>query len=244
MAKIVSHIASSIRGSIAGITYLTTPSGAIIARQRVIPVNPGSTFQTRARQAMGATAVLWTQLTDAQREAWNAAAGTTSFLLGRSFTTPGDGRGLFMATGQFVNYMYAQNKLAEPFNGVAPNSTGVPTVILSNVPYEGSVGTTGISFKATNTSLARAAQIVYWYGYQVNGSRTYYRGPWQTGQIGIGQVEPEESTVINITYSPDPLEGQKLFVRAVPLFIPEGSYVGYAKGSPQIISDTLQTAEA
>jgi len=244
MAKIVSHIASSIRGSIAGITYLTTPSGAIIARQRVIPVNPNTSAQAKIRSALGGAAFQWTTLTDAQRKAWNDAAGTTSYLLGRAISTPGDGRALFVATGSFVKYLYAQGILDTSFDGVAPNTTGVPPLQVINIAYGGAAGTTGMSVKLVNEHESRDMRCLIWKGVQVNASRGYYDGPWDSADIGIEEVGAGSTSAVNIAYTQNPLEGQKLFLRIVPLFIPDAPFTGFVKGTPQLTSDILTTAEA
>lgn len=244
MAKIVSHTWSSARGSIAGITYLTTPSGAIIARQRVKPVNPNSTAQVLARQAMGATATLWTHITDEQRQAWDAAAGVTTFLLGRALNQPGNGRRLFHGTGQLINYLYAQGKIGAPFDGVAPNAVGVPQIQTQILPYAGPVGTTGITVRFFNPDAARNMQLALWHGWQVNDSHKYYKGPWRVSTLIIDQVDAADELVTSFEYKPNALEGQRLYVRIVPFAYPAGAFVGYAKGSPMIVSDIMQTAEA
>lgn len=80
MAKISSHIWSTARGSVGGITYFTTPSGQIIARQRTAPVNPNTNRQEEMRGAFNFAATLWVSLSRAQREAWQAYAETCTFV--------------------------------------------------------------------------------------------------------------------------------------------------------------------
>lgn len=244
MAKVVSHIASSIRGSIAGITYLTTPSGAIVARQRVIPVNPSTGNQQKIRSALANVSFQWTTLTAAEREAWDNAAGVSTMLLGRSIIKPGNGRSLFTATGSFVNYLYAQGKIATVFDGVAPNTTGLPPMQITGLPYGGPTGSTGISFNVLNTHEGRSLKVFVWTGVQVNDSRGYYQGPWRPATIQSADIDEGSGANINVTYTPNPLEGQKLFVKVVPLWTPYGSYTGYVRGTPQIVFDNMQTAEA
>jgi len=243
MAKIISHIWSSARGSVAGITYLTTPSGSIIGRQRVKPVNPNTTFQQQSRQAMSVTARLWTGLTEAQREGWDAAAGVTTFLFGTiAVSTPGNGRALFMSSGSFINYLYARGILPAPFDGIAPNAVGTPQVIISLQAYAGAVGTTGIGMKLTNTDAARQIEVAVWHGFQVNQSHKFYDGPWRPTTLQKKSIAAASSVVLDIQYDPAPLEGQFLFARVVPFVLPAGVFTGMIKGTPSVVSDSMVTA--
>jgi len=65
---------ADIRGSIGGVVYSRNRSGAI-ARNRTIPINPGSETQTKIRSIMGVLRNAWyNTLTAAQRAAWDAYA--------------------------------------------------------------------------------------------------------------------------------------------------------------------------
>lgn len=64
------------RGSIGGVTFSRNRYGSY-ARKRVVPVNPNTSEQVRARSTFQAAVTAWRQLTDAQRAAWaNYAAQT------------------------------------------------------------------------------------------------------------------------------------------------------------------------
>lgn len=76
MAKILSHVWSTVRGSVGGITYLANPFHQIIARQRTSPVNPQTTFQSMVRGAFSDASVLFEALSDADRLLWNEYADT------------------------------------------------------------------------------------------------------------------------------------------------------------------------
>lgn len=66
-------IVSEIRNKIAATVYSKNGSGAII-RNRVTPINRRSTGQTEQRQVLASLSSGWRGLTQAQRDAWNAAA--------------------------------------------------------------------------------------------------------------------------------------------------------------------------
>jgi len=64
-------------GSIAGCVFSRNRAGAYI-RSKVVPVNPGSTFQNLARTALAEMIARWTSiLTPTQRAAWDAWAYAT-----------------------------------------------------------------------------------------------------------------------------------------------------------------------
>lgn len=69
-----SPVFSQASGSIAGITY-SHNRGGMYTRQRVVPTDPGSSFQTAVRDAMAILSAMWqTTLTAAHREAWKTYA--------------------------------------------------------------------------------------------------------------------------------------------------------------------------
>jgi hypothetical protein len=63
------------RGSIAGNTFSRNANGAY-ARARTAPTNPQTTPQGDVRDLLSLNAQTWRELTDAQRDAWIAAATT------------------------------------------------------------------------------------------------------------------------------------------------------------------------
>lgn len=83
-------IVSEIRNKIAATVFSKNAAGAMI-RNRVTPINPSSVKQTLRRQQLSSLASGWRGLTQAQRDAWNAASpsfpvqdnlGQTIFLTG------------------------------------------------------------------------------------------------------------------------------------------------------------------
>jgi hypothetical protein len=61
----------AISGSIGGVTYARNAGGAYM-RERVVPVNPASVFQTELRGYLAQLTALWVTLTQAQRDGWAA----------------------------------------------------------------------------------------------------------------------------------------------------------------------------
>lgn len=70
MAKILfTAVVADMRNSINGTTFSKNRYGAF-ARTKVTPVNPQTTFQQAARQALGNFSSAWRGLTDSQRQSW------------------------------------------------------------------------------------------------------------------------------------------------------------------------------
>ena len=66
-----------VRGKIGGTVFTKGRSGAV-ARNKVTPVNPRTSRQSAVRAALGALSQAWRTLTQAQRDAWNAAVSSFS----------------------------------------------------------------------------------------------------------------------------------------------------------------------
>ncbi len=75
---LVRGILTTMSGSLGGITAARNKGGQYL-RARVVPVDPGSFFQTTLRTIFGSLAVLWqTTLTAAQRTAWDTYAANVT----------------------------------------------------------------------------------------------------------------------------------------------------------------------
>jgi hypothetical protein len=73
MAKIkTTAIVADIRGKLNGSVFSKNRGGAFV-RTKVTPSNPQTTFQAGVRAVLGSLAQGWRSLTEAQRNAWNAA---------------------------------------------------------------------------------------------------------------------------------------------------------------------------
>lgn len=87
----VGPIVSDIRGSINGVTFGRNPAG-LFARQRVVPVNPNTPLQVRRRAELAQASIGWrNDLSQPQRDAWNALGSVTIFknALGQDFNPSG-----------------------------------------------------------------------------------------------------------------------------------------------------------
>jgi hypothetical protein len=88
--KFLSQVYTVARGSVGGVTYTANQWHALIARARVSPVNPQTTNQTAIRSALAQVSGYWKNLSDADRDAWDAYAATCEYQgpIG-NYTVPG-----------------------------------------------------------------------------------------------------------------------------------------------------------
>lgn len=105
---------SIARGSIGGTTYLANQFHALIARQRVSPVQPNTPSQALVKSALSFAAQQWKGLTLLDRNLWDAYAQTVVFQgpLG-PYSVPG--RQLFIGGLAFVNLI---------------NGSGIDTIVV------------------------------------------------------------------------------------------------------------------
>lgn len=160
MARILSQIATVIRGSIGGITFSADRSNAITARARTGPKRIMTNLQVLTRTIMTACISLWNGLTDSERSQWN------SYALSVTFTGPfGDyhitGLQMFIRCVSPVLYMNIQlgAGLTETFTWSGPVMAGEPNVGPISASSLVSVGT-GIAFTVQNNN-AVDAEILY-----------------------------------------------------------------------------------
>lgn len=172
-AKIVSPVWSSARGSIAGTTYLTTPSGQIIARQRTRPTQPVSAFRTAVRNAFTEAVDDWTRITPAQQQQWQLWA---------SAHTGRKGRQEMIAGKSLLRYMAELPLAPAPVivgNDFAPEFTTTPAFSITTGP-PAAVGT-GVSVKIFNTGTIDCFYLIE-ISTQFGAQRNFWKGPWNPAQ--------------------------------------------------------------
>jgi hypothetical protein len=128
MALIKSSLLADIRGSIGGTTYSRNRGGSY-ARNRTVPINPQSANQTRARSSLAYWSEAWTtEITQADRNGWNAYAATVVALnvLGESITYTG--QQMFIRSNTLLSLAGQTEVLTAPTSNVqvALNYSGAP----------------------------------------------------------------------------------------------------------------------
>jgi len=76
----LSHLFTSMRNSVGGITYTANRYASIVGRAKVKPVNPSSVSQELARTTFNASVAGWKALDDAERIAWTNFAKDTPWV--------------------------------------------------------------------------------------------------------------------------------------------------------------------
>jgi hypothetical protein len=181
MARLLSPIASVIRGSVAGLTFAANQYHQIIVRQKTAPVNPATTNQTLIRNSFAAGATAWLDMTQTQRDGWDAWAQTVNFSgpMG-DYNVPG--RQNFMAIWSFIQYLTARGLYAFSPAVTVPAKSGRPTV--SSISLVDAVAPdVGFSISITNDLDEDLVCYAERSG-AFTESRNNYKGPFlpETGQ--------------------------------------------------------------
>lgn len=173
--RLLSHVWSIARGSVAGITYSANQWHQIIARARTSPVQPNTNLQSTMRAAFSYAQVQWLALSDAQRLAWGAYALTCVYSgpMG-NYTIPG--RQMFTSCISLANYINTRGLLAMILGFNSPIIPGF--LNLSNVK-EGLaiVPQTGICVDVENNT-GETLAIFAQRSVAFNSSRMRYKGQW------------------------------------------------------------------
>lgn len=181
MARIVSPVWSSIRGSIAGTTYLSNQYHPIVGRQRVSPVNPNTSQQGIIRSAFSAATTLWEGLTAAQRIAWDDYAQTCVFS-GPQGTYTISGRLMFIRSLATAGYLVTVGVLTGPVNTDAPVIPGFLDVGTIHTASFLTAMETGIAIGVEYTG----SEDITIYGYRsiaFNQTRGRFKGPFVSTSI-------------------------------------------------------------
>lgn len=201
MARIVSPVWSSARGSICGTTYLTTASGQIIARQRTRPTQTPTNYRTYIKNAMQMRATHWNALTVAQRSAWDVWAMAQGLPTGRQAYLQGTVLPQFILNAGLIVGLTGLRDDA-PDTNFHPNvQCGATSPVAA--------GTDAVAFKVQNNGGQRVVYLLE-LSPGLNPARNYWKGPWNTTRslsatVNSGVTAVVEFPLLNV--------GEKYFVR-------------------------------
>lgn len=176
MAKVLSHLHSIMRGSVAGVTYTANQFAQIVMRQKTVPVNPGTEGQSMIRSAFASSAEIWKSMTQAFRDSWDDYAQTLTFQgpLG-SYKVPG--RQIAMSNIALAIFMEEQAIGSVASGDQPPVLAGFldigPVVVAQPV----TASSTGIGYSVTNNS-GEAITVFAQRSIGFDPSRGRYKGPW------------------------------------------------------------------
>ena len=191
-----------VRGKIGGTVFTKGRSGAV-ARNKVTPVNPRTSRQSAVRAALGALSQAWRTLTQAQRDAWNAAVSSFSKTNIFGDTVNPTGKNLYVGLNTNLEKVSASAIAVPP----TPAEMTAPIINSLNVATTVAI----MNFDVTNTS---AGQKLF-----IQASPSVSAGITNiSSKIALIAVEPQTSGLVDIWASyiavfGTPIVGQKIFLR-------------------------------
>ena len=182
MAKILSHVWSSARGSVGGITYFPNQYGSIIARARVTPVNPATNRQEQARGSMQEAIEHWKIIDPSFRDGWNWYARNT-VLHGPQNDYHIPGREMYARSYAPWAYLTVRGETIPAWAPNAPSNLGIPEVgpVRSDPLAAPGIGFT-LSFNNENP------EAMYFYGFiagPFEDPKRRFKGPFLTESLNL-----------------------------------------------------------
>lgn len=203
------------RGSINGNVYSKNKYGSYV-RTKVTPVNPQTTYQQEVRSFFANQSQAWRALTQAQRDAWNAAAPdfTRTNIFGDN--VPLSGFNLYMRLN--LNIIAAGGSTID----VPPAQVEVTASILSSITADNSAQTLLAGFAPTPTA-AGIVHIVYATGALSPGKKFVSTQLRQIQIIAAATATGASLTAAYLAkFGTVGAVGQKIFVQFRPVDIATG----------------------
>ena len=123
MARMTSHIASVIRGSVGGLTYSANQYHQIICKARTAPVQPNTSSQSRIKGAFTQASTDWLTQIPAVRDAWADYAESLVYS-GPLGDYSVSNRSVFMSNIGFMLYLQSRGVTFTSAQKTAPVETG------------------------------------------------------------------------------------------------------------------------
>lgn len=192
MARMLSPLASIIRGSVAGLTFTANQFHQIVVRQRTAPVQPGTEPQTIIRSAFSEASQTWRNMTQADRNSWIAYALTAIYTgpVG-SYTVPG--RSIFMAGFSLATYLELTGFATNTPEDSPPAVTGF-AILGAITTFPPAVPGTGFDISIKNPQ-AEELSVLINLSLAFDETRNFYKGPWDFTST-LGATIPASSTVL------------------------------------------------
>lgn len=173
--RLLSHVWSIARGSVAGITYTANQWHQIVARARTAPVQPQSNLQNIVRGAFSNAVKGWTLMSAGQRLNWDAYAATCTFQgpLG-PYTVPG--RQMWIATETFRLFLNNAFMTSLPLSYDAPTKAGWLSIGPITVVAP-AAGNSGYSLSIPNP-MDEDVTVLANRSIAFDISRNSFKGPW------------------------------------------------------------------
>lgn len=232
MAKALSHTMSTIRGSVAGLTYSANQFAQIYMKARSAPVQPNTLAQTYVRQALNYASIAWQQLTQADRDAWEDYADTVTYLGPQgSYKIPG--RQIMIAgfsLAQYLNAIGAAIVGPDPAPPVIPGRFVLGGIEAAAGPNPG----TGFGITINNYGDSKGFALIDVSPPQ-NLTRQRYKGPWDNNKLTHVALPATTSTTKTIDGL---VEGMVYFAR-IRCVTDDGSHRLSSETFLRFVADTL-----
>lgn len=196
------------RGKIGG-TVLTKGRSGAVMRNKVTPVNPKSAKQTEARNRLITYSQAWRDLTEAQREAWNAAVvdfqGTNIF----GDTVSPTGKNLFTKLNVNLD-LVGVSQISDP-----PEAQTVPAMTSISLAMAEGAGTASLTFDPTPVPANTAFLVRMSAG--KSAGRSFVSSELKLVDVlDAADTSPADvATAYTNVFGSVPAAGQKVFVEVV-----------------------------
>jgi hypothetical protein len=184
LAKLLSHVWSITRGSVAGITYTANQYAQIIARARTSPVQPHTDHQQEIKQLFSEGSTYWRDYDQAHRDGWDSYALTVTFPgpLG-PYSVPG--RQLFLAGWTRIRYCELRGAVIS-FDDTPPEKAGlISGLILSYAPLPAP----GDGFRLTiENPNDEDVDALLQASAEYNPTRLRLKGPWKSDLVWAAKI--------------------------------------------------------
>lgn len=196
-------------GTAGGITVSRNRFG-FYQRNKSIPVNPSTALQNAVRSAFAELAARWSQLTQAEREAWQVYSNAVprSDVFGQPITL--DGRQMYMACNTLRKQAGLTIVDAGPTTLTLPElSLPVPTITAGDAISLGFTGTDGWATEVGGALLFYASP-------PKSPQTNYCRGPYRyAGKVAGAATAPTSPATLTAPFVYT--EGQRVYWKAVAL---------------------------
>lgn len=201
-------IVTDMRGSLGGHVFSRGRSGAI-ARTKVTPLNPQTTFQQSVRARLASISQTWRTLTEAQRNAWNASVANFERTNVFGDSVKPTGKNLFTAVNINLDNINSI-PLTEPPLPVVVVAPEISALLMD-------IGTPDV--QSFNVGVANASQDMVIFGTApLSPGKNFVKSEFR--QIGVISQLAGGATDIKAIYEAKfgvPIAGQKVFIKVVPI---------------------------
>lgn len=196
--RMLSIIASTMIGSVGGLTFLNNPFHQIVVRARTVPVQPNTNAQVFSRAAFSAAVVAWDALNTFDKQFWAAYASTVTYSgpLGNYHPT---GRMLAIAQYQVTGYLESQIAVTLD-GGVSMVPPVKPGQLIIDNPVFTDLAAPGIGFGISLTNLdAEDVQAYLAISHQQHKARFFFKGPFNTSSLIATEIAGSTSGLTEFT---------------------------------------------